>query len=228
LIAAAQIDTIEPRKLNEAPRARRPSPHVNPEEGSNMRPMFQALLVATLTFALPGLPSAYAQKYKVAKGSEIKAKIHINVKAVGEILARSKRVKGEVEVVSHKDGTYKLKGKLYVKVRKLRSGNRSRDRKMWSALGKARQRRIVFLPQKLTLKGGKGTIKGLFGINTQKKIVTLKVTQAKGKIGGKNKLSFKVAGQLSCKDFKIKRPSLMFVKIEDKVDLLLTLHFAPR
>lgn len=187
----------------------------------------RTLLIALCLFALPA-SQAWAQKYKVTKGSEIKAQIHINVKAAGEIIAKTKRVTGNVDIVSHANGTYKLKGKVAVKIRKLRTGNRSRDRKMWSALGKARQRRIVFLPQELKVKDGKGTITGLWGINTKKKVLTLPVTSVKGKIGGKSPVTFTIAGQISCGDFDIKRPSLMFVKIKDKVDLMLTLKFAPR
>lgn len=168
--------------------------------------------------------SASAMKYKSTKGTLIRADIYHPAK---HIIAKSKRLKGSVTVKAGDKGTYKLSGKLTVKIRSLRSGNRRRDRAMWSALGKSRQHRIVYFPKTLKIKGNTGTITGSFAINRNKKKVTLTVTEFSGKVDGKSPITIKVKGKLSCDDYKIKKPSLLFVKIKDKVDVSMTLKFVP-
>lgn len=180
-----------------------------------------ALFAATVMMA-----SASAEvSYKTVKGTKLKLDVYHPTK---HIKGKSKKLKGYFKIVSGSAGNYKLDGAFSVKVRKIKTGNRSRDRVMWSSLGKSRQPYIYFYPKTLVVKGGKGKVTGEFRINKIQKPVTFDVVDFKGTLDGKSAVSLTVKGKLSCDAFKIKRPALLFVKIKDKVDVKVMFKLKPK
>lgn len=163
--------------------------------------------------------SAKALKYKVAKGSLLRVDVYHTAK---HIIAKSKRVKGRLLVKGDK-----LSGMLSVRIKSLKSGNRRRNRKMWSSLGKSRQPYIYFKPKSIKLTGSSGTVTGTFVIRKVEKKVSFAVSNFSGKWDGKTPVSLVAKGKLKCTDFKVKRPSLLFVKIKDLVDVTMTLKLVP-
>lgn len=168
---------------------------------------------------------ADGMRYKPSKKSHLKVDVYHKFK---HVIAKSKRVKGQIFFAAKGKGTYGLKGALSVRIKSLRSGNRSRDRKMWSSLRKSRQPYVYFFPKTLTWDGKAGKVKGEFKINKIKKEVEFDVTKMEGTVDGKSTLTVEVKGHLKCSDFKIKRPSLLTIKIKNKVDVQLSLVFQPK
>lgn len=164
-------------------------------------------------------------RYKPSKKSRLKVDVYHKFK---HVIAKSKRVKGQVFFAAKGKGTYALKGALSVRIKSLRSGNRSRDRKMWSSLRKSRQPYIYFFPKTLTWDGKAGKVKGDFKINKIKKEIEFDVTKVEGSIDGKSTFAVKVKGHLKCSDFKVKRPSLLTIKIKNKVDVTMSLVLQPK
>ncbi len=164
-------------------------------------------------------------KYKVVKGKSSSLKVDIYHPAK-HVVTKSKKVRGMVSMFGSQ-GTIKLSGTLSVRIKSLRSGNRRRDRVTWTSLGKSRQPYIYFYPSSMTLKGSTGTLQGTFHIRKKKKKVTMKIVSFKGKIDGKSTISVTVTGKIKCSDFKVKRPSLLFVKIKDLVDLTIKIKLKP-
>lgn len=189
-----------------------------------MRRMYTfCVCLAGLALATVAFQPAFAAKsqYKIVKKSKLKIDIYHPAK---HIKAKSKKVRGVVSFEGSKH-TFKLDGALTLKIKRLRSGNRSRDRKMWSALGKSVQKYIYFYPKSLQLKGDKGTITGDFLIRKIRKTLTFSVSKFKGTVGS-TALSMTVKGVIKCTDFNVTRPSLLFVKIKDKVKLKFKLKLA--
>lgn len=168
---------------------------------------------------------AKSQLYKPAKGSILRIAVTHPAKLVK---AKAKRIKGKVFFAADGKGKFILKGALSVRIKSIRSGNRRRDRAMWSALRKARQPYIYFYPESLTWDGKKGAVSGTFKINRKKKKVSFAVTKMEGTPDGKGKVTVKAKGHLLCSDFGVKRPSLLFVKIKNKVALKFSFIFKPK
>lgn len=169
-------------------------------------------------------PVQAAKEYKVQAGSTLRVDVYHPAK---HVIAHSKTIKGKVSVVSQKNGMVMLSGALSVRVVSLNSGNLRRDRVMWSSLGKSKQPYIYFYPKMLQLQGKGGTLTGSFEIRKIKKEVTLQVSDFNGAIDEKSVVSLTVVGKLKCSEFEVERPSLVFVKIKDEVDIKLTLNLKP-
>lgn len=168
--------------------------------------------------------SAWAKPYTVEKGGEIRVDVHHPAK---HVIAKTSDVSGSIEVEDKTlaSKSLGLSGSLKVAVRSLKSGNKRRDNKMWESLG---DDDIVFKPKTLVVTGeGKGTIQGLFTIRGTERPVTLDVT-FQGALDGKAKVTMTIKGKVKCSDFKVPRPSLMFVAIKDDVDMSFKLTFVPK
>lgn len=179
-----------------------------------------------------------AMSYKVVKGpkkmrSRLSLKFYYFTKV---FVGVSKKIKGHLTVSAPLKVGAKiaLSGKLKVGIRKLRSGNSRRDKKMRQALGYKKSDKsskwLVFTPKslmvsKLSAKGGKGQIRGIFKVKGKAKKTTLTVI-FRGKVNGKNKFAAIVKGKIKCSDFGVERPGgPLGGKIKDVIDFKILLHF---
>lgn len=192
-----------------------------------MKRMLSALMASFLVMCMGwGVASVQAKggEYLVQAGSSLRLDVYHPAK---HVIAHSKQIKGKVKVTSQKAGTISLEGGFSVRVVSLNSGNLRRDRVMWSSLGYTKQPYIYFYPKTLQLQGKTGTLVGTFEINKVKKDVTLQVSDFQGTVDGKSAVTLTVVGKLKCSDFQVDRPSLVFVKIKDEVDIKLTVTLKP-
>ncbi|MCB9637958.1 MAG: YceI family protein [Myxococcales bacterium] len=184
----------------------------------------------SLAFAFLLLPAtqSFAETYKAGPASHIKIDVYHPAKHVkahnkpGSVKG-SFTIKGAVEAGK----AVALEGKIEMKVGDLVSGNGRRDKYMRRSLGGS-SKAISFEPSSMTLaklgaNGGEGEIKGKFTIHGVTQDVTFKA-MFKGNLKGA-KFAVMIKASVLCSAYKIKRPSLMFVKIKDKVDLAMDIHF---
>lgn len=192
-----------------------------------MKRIWRLAMLAGLFIGVLGLSAtafAAPTKYDTGK-SWVKIYVYHMAKTVK---AKSKKVSG-FATFEKKGDHFKLDGALTVPIRTLDSNNASRNNVMWNSLGDSIQNVIYFYPKKLVFtgkgpKGRKGYVEGEFNIRKKSKRVKLTFKKFKGKIDG-GQFSLYVKGFLKCSDYGVSRPSLLFVKIKDKVKVRLKLRF---
>lgn len=183
--------------------------------------------VAALLFL--ATPSFADSTYKVDGASQIKIDVyhpakHVKATNKAGALQGSVTIKGALVAGKSVD----VAGNVQISVGALQSGNGRRDKYMRRSLGGSSSK-ISFSPKSLTMKtvtanGGSGEITGSFTINNTTNTVTFPAS-FEGDLAKGGKVVVSIKTNLLCTAYKINLPSLMFVKIKDKVDLAMTLHF---